>query len=77
MKFYAKHLVRGPDFTEYEHGTRFMKFVVKDEKVNDSIEVDGAMFPKIEIHGFLSDSGELIITDEIVTPRQHEKGNAK
>lgn len=70
MRFFQRHQVKSIDFTEYEHGTYFMKFVVKDDSANDSIESNGKMRPSIELHGLISESGEILITDEIIIPRK-------
>lgn len=50
-------------FESLEHGAILQKFVAKYEN-KDGSTLNGAVLPSVEVHGFITSSGEFIITNE-------------
>lgn len=59
------HLTRGIAirWDEIESGTKLTKFIAVDEAKRDGDRT-------VTLHGFYTDSGEVLITDEIIELRQ-------
>ena len=59
------HVIESTDLTQIPSGTSLVKFVAKDESLGDFT---------VELHGFVTESGDFYITDEIITHAKEESG---